>query len=481
MQKRFLFSVLSALAFGACLSLAACNDEQTECTQHVYENGHCSVCFKTMSRYFDADGTLLHEAVNDGSFKPQFNLPQDNEKWDYVSWEHSDVATYDFQAKREPKLSYFNGNVFQIITYDLENPKGAGSAFVFHPDGWFVTNAHVVENAYSATAFFNIPDATTGESYTRLSIDYGSYYNSDKDLYVGKIENYQRLQSYYRDIPLSVEHAVGETTYSVGYPNSSSFPQMNKGVEILENADILEKVNGGTSYIYSTSYIAPGSSGGVLLNADLKVLGITTCGITDENDKFLAGGSISAFNFQNLLVPSSALQSLEKRFHADESAYVKHFRQAQTDAADGTSTRVTFSDGTTGYTYTWSKESVSPSGQALTYTEKLTVCCDGYIEYESQYFWADGSKRTIQLFGSYADENIANLRYRFRYQWSDYTFYTIYCDEINYSSNADLTLKDCYVYDTSYGYKPSDDNLSYAKKQFNYAYEWLTSRFARYE
>ena len=53
----------------------------------------------------------------------------------------------------------------------------------------------------------------------------------------------------------------------------------------------------------SDSYIAPGSSGGILVSENLEVIGITTLGLyADENKQvYESGGSIPTISFVNHL------------------------------------------------------------------------------------------------------------------------------------------------------------------------------------
>ena len=170
-------------------------------------------------------------------------------------------SLFNTDKKRTPEISDFVGNVFQVAVQDLGGqPIAFGSAFVFNSDGWFITNAHVMENAQYAQAVFNIPNTQTGESYTYLDINLGSYFNLDKDIYIGKVENYHSISSYYKDFSLTQNYKIGDTTYSVGYPNASAELVINKGEITKEWSDLYEKLYSGNSYICSSSYIAPGSS-----------------------------------------------------------------------------------------------------------------------------------------------------------------------------------------------------------------------------
>ena len=91
-------------------------------------------------------------------------------------------------------------------------------------------------------------------------------------------------------------------SYSLGYPNSSVSMQINAGLILEEYSDIYSKVN-NVFYILSDSYIAPGSSGGILINEDFEVIGITAMGLYADSSKtvYIAGGSIPTFVFKKFL------------------------------------------------------------------------------------------------------------------------------------------------------------------------------------
>jgi len=437
--------------------------------------------------WYDADGTLLLEnKIKDGETPIDNPLPEDSDKWDYIEWEKSEDSPNNiiFTAKREPQNSYFVGNVFQIIVEDLgQTPVATGSAFVFNKDGWFITNAHVVEDAYYLKGIFNIPNNNTKESFTYLEIESGSYYHLDKDIYIGKLKNYQSISQYYKEFSFTQSYEIGQETYSVGYPNSSTDLIINKGEVTDTWSDLYEKLYSGQSYICSSSAIAPGSSGGILVNENLEILGMTTLGWVDDNDKFISGASISAYNYENLLKTNATESSLiphMERFHSDEKVYIGYYNEARDDEKNGLTERINMDDGSVIYVYEWTDEGTSSYGNAVVSESSLAVSSNGFMSYHSTYYWDDGSRREMSFYGYYSNtRGLDNFVFEYKYTFSDGEVNEIRCDDINYSSNLSLTLNKAYVVDAPYYYKISED--MYLKEQFNSLYEWLRDDMARFK
>lgn len=438
-----------------------------------------SLVFFTSCDNFENIYQTIETSQNDNSQTPETTKASHNDN----SQTSETTETSHNDKPQTPEAAYFVGNVFQIIVQDLaEQPVATGSAFVFDRDGWFITNAHVLEDAYYAQAIFNIPNSDNGESFTYLSINTGSYCHLDKDLYIGKIDNYNLIDSYYKDITINPTYEIGDTTYSVGYPNSSTELVIEKG-KITENwSDLYEKLYTGNSYICSSSYIAPGSSGGVLINENLEIIGLTTLGWIDENDKFISGAAISAFNFKNLLQNTNEndLLSLQERFHKNEKAYIGYFNNAKECEAAGEAEKKFFDDGSLAYVFNWTKETVDEEGMALSSDVSLTIGSDGWMDYRSEFYWANGDRRTIAFYGYYDHKDgFDNFKYELKYENGD-KYWSVVCTDINYSPTISLTLNR-YVLDHSYTYTPSASHVTYAKELFNSVYEWLTGELGRFE
>ncbi len=427
--------------------------------------------------WLDADGTVLHtQTVTDGT-QPSFNLPLDTEAWDYKHW--TNTGNNEQTAVREPKYSFFVGNVFQIIVFDLGRiPISTGTGFVFNDEGWFITNDHVMEEGYFAEAIFDIPDATLGESFTKLNINLAAHRHVDKDIFIGKLTNYNKIKNnYYQEFTFQTEYKVDDLTYSVGYPDSSILLQINEGNIVSDLSSIYDKVYSGITYIGSTSFIAPGSSGGILLNNKLEILGMTTIGITDNSGKFKLGGAIAAFNYVNQInvVKNSDLKDYAVFLHPTEKVFIGYFKEAV--AHEGTkSVKTQFSDYTR-YTYTTQEEGVNSGGTAYTYTDIFKIDSNGWMSNETTYYWGNGDRRVIKFYGYWShSDGLNNFIYEFTYTWGSGGSHTLKSTNINYSTNLALTLNQY----TTTG-NPSSSNIEYAKEQFNYIYEWLTNDMARFK
>ena len=284
-------------------------------------SGDITVCTakrvaKTKVIFKDFDGTVLKEAIfTEEESEPRLDLPTSTERWIYTGWQKTTAESeIIYTAERTPNAAYFSGNVFQIVLRNAAGePISTGSGFVFHEDGWFITNNHVMENGYSATAYFDIPDRVQGTKHTTLAVPGGVYHDETKDVFIGKLENYEKIRSHYHPISFTEEYTQGETCYSIGYPLSSITMEINTGSIITEYSDIHDKIN-GVYYVLSDSYIAPGSSGGILVNEAFEVVGITTLGFyTDSTHSvYVSGGSVptSIFKMHLMGLTDSSLRPL---------------------------------------------------------------------------------------------------------------------------------------------------------------------------
>ena len=271
---------------------------------------------KTIVIWKDADGTVLEETfITEGNSVIPKDLPESNDKWEYTDWaKETNNDKIEYTALRTPNISYFYGNVFQIVTKDSTGePLSVGSGFILNDEGWFITNNHVMDGGYSATAYFDIKDNESGTRHTTLDIIGGVYNDEKKDIFIGKLAGYEKIRDYYKNIPFTEEYAEGDTCYSIGYPNAAVTLELNKGSVLEEYANIRDKIN-GVYYLLSDCYIAPGSSGGILLSENFEVIGITSMGLyaDDAKTELISGGSVPTFAFKEQIknLRESELRSL---------------------------------------------------------------------------------------------------------------------------------------------------------------------------
>jgi len=179
-----------------------------------------------------------------------------------------------------------------------------GSGFFVKSDGTFVTNAHVVEDAW----------------YGRIDQDNYVYdieissvikYSEPYDFAILKINNTYNIS--YPTFTLADDYDIGDTVYSIGYPQGSLTSVISKGVISGD------RIEGSIEYILSTASIDHGSSGGVSVNAQGEVLGITSVIFGDGYF-----GSIPNKYFENF-IPSNSnsfTKSLLDYFHPSTTVFL---------------------------------------------------------------------------------------------------------------------------------------------------------------
>ncbi len=175
-------------------------------------------------------------------------------------------------VQRNPLSSFFNDSFsrqfFQDKYYD-KYVKGLGSGFLISPDGFILTNSHVVQNAKEI-----VVTMTNGDKYNALPI--GRDYITDIALLKidGKDLPYCRLGN-------SDELLVGEWVISFGNPfglfDYNNKPAVTVGVVSALDRDFgLQEGRVYKDMIQTDASMNPGNSGGPLVNADGEVIGMNS-------------------------------------------------------------------------------------------------------------------------------------------------------------------------------------------------------------
>ncbi|MFW6189445.1 MAG: FG-GAP-like repeat-containing protein [Planctomycetota bacterium] len=153
----------------------------------------------------------------------------------------------------------------------VKTPAGMGTGWFCHPDGYVLTNAHVIadERSVDVTAFKRDGERFEKKVLSEVKI---VAVNDDIDLALLKIEEEIDLEVPQLYLGDSAAVKEGDEVFTIGNP---------MGLERSTSKGVVSKVNrsfGGRLYIQSTTPISPGNSGGPLFNERGEVIGVTNMG-----------------------------------------------------------------------------------------------------------------------------------------------------------------------------------------------------------
>jgi Flp pilus assembly protein TadD len=162
-------------------------------------------------------------------------------------------------------------SVVTILTFDKNRaPLSQGSGFIVGSDR-VVTNYHVIAGSSSASIIFSDGSMTLVSSVIAAS--------QPKDLVIVEAETGNRLSLILGD---ELELKIGEAIYTIGAPNGLTSSLSNGLVSAFRQDE-------GQFLIQITAPIAPGSSGGPILNSQGLVVGVATSRLKDGGFSFAMG------------------------------------------------------------------------------------------------------------------------------------------------------------------------------------------------
>ncbi len=160
--------------------------------------------------------------------------------------------------------------------------QGSGSGIILRPDGYIVTNHHVIEEASRVTVILS-----TGEEYPATLV--GT--DPSTDLAVIKID---ATNLPYAELGESERLVVGDLVVAIGNPLGQELAgSVTVGYVSALNRTITIDRDKTLTLLQTDAAINPGNSGGALVNARGKVVGINTAKISSSNVEGL-GFSIPA-------------------------------------------------------------------------------------------------------------------------------------------------------------------------------------------
>jgi len=198
-----------------------------------------------------------------------------------------------FRTAVNPAVGTVQENVARLAAavVQIRTPSGLGSGFVIHPDGYVVTNEHVIAGEYeiTVTVYERAGDSMEKVQFTDVRI---LALDPRLDLALLKIENADKRPFVSAPIGESQSIEGGETVFAIGSPLGLE-RTVSQGIISLKNRPL-----GGQLYIQTTTQINPGNSGGPLFNLRGEIVGV-------NNMKAMMVG-VEGVNFA---IPSATLKA----------------------------------------------------------------------------------------------------------------------------------------------------------------------------
>ena len=154
-------------------------------------------------------------------------------------------------------LQFFYGD-------DSRKKVGTGSGVIISPDGYIVTNYHVIENSSEVIVTTN-----DNKEYEAVIIGFDEIY----DIAVLKIDSDKRLN--YLFFGDSDSTLIGEWVLAVGNPYNLN-STVTAGIISSKSRDLNEYDQKNQSFIQTDAAVNFGNSGGALVNIEGELIGINT-------------------------------------------------------------------------------------------------------------------------------------------------------------------------------------------------------------
>lgn len=151
----------------------------------------------------------------------------------------------------------------------VRTPVALGSGFMVHPEGYLVTNDHVIEGTTELTVivYRKATDGLRKDEYKNIRIVASS---EMLDLALLKIE--QDEPEEFVTVPLGESNDVvqGQKVFAVGNPMGLE-RSLSEGIVALKS-----RLLSGQTYVQTTAALSPGNSGGPLFNMRGEVIGVNS-------------------------------------------------------------------------------------------------------------------------------------------------------------------------------------------------------------
>lgn len=176
----------------------------------------------------------------------------------------------------------FPSTVFVVSALKDENgingEASQGSGIVIHPDGYIVTNSHVINGTRNCSVM--VLD-NYGNIYDAVIVGY----DQNTDIAVLKIDASNMKAA---EFAQTKNLKVGQEIVALGNPDGVNYQNsLSKGIISALNRS-LSGSSQGVKYIQTDAAINPGNSGGPLCNMEGQIIGINTSKVFKENFEGIA-------------------------------------------------------------------------------------------------------------------------------------------------------------------------------------------------
>ena len=205
------------------------------------------------------------------------------------------------ESKGKRKLSSLRNLVDELgeAVVLIRTPIGLGSGFLIHPDGYIVTNDHVVagERQISVTQFKGTGAKMTKQNFDNVKIVASG---GNLDLALLKIEGENPRFSFpFVTLGASPNLKQGERVFAIGSPLGLE-RSVSEGIVSLRNRIISDRL-----HVQTTAEISPGNSGGPLFNYRGEVVGVNNMKVVAQGAEGL-GFSIPVDSLKTFLINRDA-------------------------------------------------------------------------------------------------------------------------------------------------------------------------------
>ena len=285
LKALLLFVSLFSLTFGKIVSIDLAND--TSVTGNLVKEGAGEVFIDLGFDIIKIPKTAIIQIEDQKVNQSNKERPFKNQL--YV----------ESQGKR--KLSSLRNLVDELgeAVVLIRTPIGLGSGFLIHPDGYIVTNDHVVagERQISVTQFKGTGAKMTKQNFDNVKIVASG---GNLDLALLKIEGENPGFSFpYVTLGASPNLKQGERVFAIGSPLGLE-RSVSEGIVSLRNRIISDRL-----HVQTTAEISPGNSGGPLFNYRGEVVGVNNMKVVAQGAEGL-GFSIPVDSLKTFLINRDA-------------------------------------------------------------------------------------------------------------------------------------------------------------------------------